>query len=253
MLTQKAKDLFAKLDMDFPAVAVKYCFAKPETVPHTDQKLTFCQYVKEAQVTGKAFYITKEDDTCFGKMVLGMIPKPPLEASGQAGYDFGVFRTQGANARLYNTFPTLVPGSVNYVIFSPVAVCDFDPDLVICVANTDQADIIMRATSYISGDLWESKSSHVLSCAWMYVYPYLSGKVNFCITGMHHGMKRRKMYPQGRHIIAIPYEKLDEVVTALGEMDWTLIAMREDPESKALLKAKMDHWKEMDTNAIMKE
>ena len=30
MLTQKAKDLFAKLQMEFPAVAIKYCFAQPE-------------------------------------------------------------------------------------------------------------------------------------------------------------------------------------------------------------------------------
>ena len=253
MLSQKAKDLFAKLDMQFPPVAIKYCYAQPEGIPRVDKTLSFCQFVKEAQDTGKAFYITQEDDNCFGRMALGMIPKPPFEASGQAGYDFGVFRTQGANARLYNTFPTLVPGSVNYVIFAPVAVCDFDPDLVYCVANTDQADILMRATSYISGDLWESKSAHVLSCPWMYVYPYLSGKVNFCISGMHHGLKRRKIYPQGLHLIAIPYQKLDEVVTALGEMDWKLIAMREDEEGKALLKAKMDHWKEMNKDAILKE
>lgn len=253
MLTQKAKDLFAKLHMEFPAVAIKYCYACPEGVPRTDKSLSFCQYVKEAQDTGKAFYITKEDDNCFGKMVLGMVPKPPFEASGQAGFDFGVFRTQGANARLYNTFPTLVPGSVNYVIFSPVAVCDFDPDLVICVADTDQADILMRATSYISGDLWESRSSCVLSCDWTYVYPYLSGKVNFCITGMHHGMKRRKVYPKGMHIIAIPYQKLQEVIMALDEMDWELIAMREDEEGKAILKAKMDHWREMDPHAVLKK
>lgn len=70
----------------------------------------------------------------------------------------------------------------------------------------------MRATSYISGDLWESKSSCVLSCAWMYAYPYIEGKVSFCITGMHHGVKRRKLYPEGRHMISIPYQKLDEVV-----------------------------------------
>ena len=103
----------------------------------------------------------------------------------------------------------------------------------------------MRATSYISGDLWESRSSCVVSCAWTFAYPYLSGKVNTCITGMHHGMRRRKTYPKGLHIISIPYQKLDEVVQALGEMDWELLAMREDPESKALLREKMDRWQEM--------
>ena len=204
MLSQKAKDLFAKLEMDYPAVAIKYSYAMPENTTHTDKTLSFCEFVKEAQVTGKKFFITKDDDNCFGKMALGMIPKPPLGASGQAGYDFGVFKTPAPNARIYNSMTTLVPGSVNFVIFSPVAICDFDPDLIICVAEVEKAEIIMRATSYISGDFWESKCSSVLSCAWMYSYPYVSGKVNFCITGMHHGMKRRGTYPPGRHIIAIP-------------------------------------------------
>ena len=175
MLSQKAKDLFAKLEMDYPAVAIKYSYAMPENTTHTDKTLSFCEFVKEAQVTGKKFFITKDDDNCFGKMALGMIPKPPLGASGQAGYNFGVFKTPAPNARIYNSMTTLVPGSVNFVIFSPVAICDFDPDLIICVAEVEKAEIIMRATSYISGDFWESKCSSVLSCAWMYSYPYVSG------------------------------------------------------------------------------
>ena len=72
-----------------------------------------------------------------------MIEKPPFAASGQAGYDFGVYRTQAPNARLYDMIPTLVRGSVNYVLFSPVSICDYDPDIIITVANT-KSDIIMR-------------------------------------------------------------------------------------------------------------
>ena len=87
----------------------------------------------------------------------------------------------------------------------------------------------------------------------MYAYPYISGKVNYCITGMHHGMKRRKVYPPGLHIIAIPYQKLLEVVTALAEMDWELIAMKEDPESKAVLAEKMARWQEMSPDFVLKK
>lgn len=253
MLSQTAKDLFAKLGMEYPAVALKYCYAQPEGVEHIGKTLSFCEFVKEAQTTGKKFFITKEDDNCFGKMVLGMIDKPGLGASGQAGYDFGVFKSPAPNARLYNVMTTIVPGSVNFVVFCPIAMCDFDPDLVICVAETEQAEILMRATSYISGDLWETKCSSVLSCAWMYSYPYVSGKVNSCITGLHHGMKRRKTYPAGRHIIAIPYQKLHEVVQALEEMPWELIAMKEDPESKAELKVRMDRWQTMSPDFLLKE
>ena len=48
MLSQKAKDLFAKLEMDYPAVAIKYSYAMPENTTHTDKTLSFCEFVKEA-------------------------------------------------------------------------------------------------------------------------------------------------------------------------------------------------------------
>jgi uncharacterized protein (DUF169 family) len=245
MLSEEEKKQFARLELDYSPIAIKFSYCQPEGVERTDEVLSFCQYMKKAQTENRKFYITKEDDDCCGKIALGMVPKDPFTVSGIAGVDFEVFRTEAANIRLHNTYPVINPGTVRFVEFCPVALCDFDPDLVVCVANVSKADIIMRATSYISGDLWECRTSCVMSCAWTYAYPYLTGKVNFCTTGMHHGMKRRGVYPEGLHIISIPYQKLDEVVKALGEMPWTLIALRQDEESKAELKRRMDHWKEL--------
>jgi hypothetical protein len=79
----------------------------------------------------------------------------------------------------------------------------------------------------------------------MYAYPVISGKVNHITTGYYHGMKRRKTYPPGLRLIAIPYQKIDEIVTALEEMQWVPIAFREDEESKVELKRRMEHWQEM--------
>lgn len=246
MLSNKAIELFEKLKMEYPALALKYHAVKPQNVSaYEGENLAFCQYVKHAQVTGKTFYITKDNDACYGKMVMGMIPKPAMTASGQAGYDFEIYRTPIACQQLYQKLPVLMPGTVNYVQFAQVSICDFDPDLIICVADLPQSDILMRATSYISGDLWESKSSPVISCAWVYAYPVISGKVNHITTGYYHGLKRRKTYPAGLRIIAIPFQKIDEVVTALEQMEWTPIAFREDEESKAELKRRMDHWQDM--------
>lgn len=245
MLSDKAKKMFNKLNLEHPAVAIKYCVVKPKDIEQQKQNASFCEYIKIAQTTGKTFYISKENDQCFGKMVLGMIEKPAVGASGQAGYDFGVYKTPIACQKLYQQLPTLVPGAVNYVIFSPVATCEFDPDLIIAIADIPKADIIMRATSFISGDLWQSLSSPVISCAWLYAYPIISGKVNFITTGMYHGLKRRKTYPAGLKIISIPFNKIDEVVTALDQMDWTTIAFREDSESVEELKRRMDNWGKM--------
>lgn len=245
MISQNLKELIGKLPLKYEAVALKYCFEKPDCPEFDGKKSAFCTYVNYAQTSGKKFYISKEHDECYGKLAMGMIEKPPVTASGQAGFDFGCYATPGACRNLYQKLPMIEPHTVNYVEFSPVKDCDFDPDLIVFVADLPAADIIMRATSWISGDFWESISSPVLSCSWMYAYPVISGKVNHITTGFYHGLKRRKIYPEGLRMISVPYQKLPEFEKALGEMNWTLIAFRDDEESRADLAKKMAHWQEM--------
>jgi uncharacterized protein (DUF169 family) len=245
MLSDKAKEMFIKLNLTIPAVAIQYLPVKPENTEYCEKKLAFCQFVREAQKTGSKFYISKENDACYGKMVLGMIPKPPVTASGQAGLDFGIYKTRSACMKLYQKLPVLVPGAVNYVVFAPLSICDFNPDLIVIFADIEKAEIIMRATTYISGDFWESISTPVLSCCWMYAYPLISGKVNHITTGFYHGLRRRKTIKAGLRMISIPFNKIDEVVASLDEMDWTTIAFREDEESKMELQRRIDNWQKM--------
>ena len=245
-MIEKMKKAFSLLDLEYCPVAVKFRFDRPKDVPRTDETLSFCQFLKKAQTEKRRFYTTQEDDNCCGKLPLGMVPREGFPVSGIVGVDFEVFRSPAPNVRVHNSYPVLNPGTVRYVEFCPVELCDFYPDLVLFTADVYHAEILMRASSYISGDLWESKTSSIMSCAWTYVYPYMSGKINFCITGMHHGMRRRKVYPAGLHIISIPYQKLDEVVTALLEMPKDTIAMRDDESSRKELQSRMDHWKEIE-------
>lgn len=37
-------------------------------------------FLRKAQDDDLAFYVGKEDDNCFGKVITGMIPKEPFEA-----------------------------------------------------------------------------------------------------------------------------------------------------------------------------
>ena len=233
-ISDENKKTLMALPCKYVPVAVKFYAVKPENFglkyKHTDKRMSLCQFVSYAQKTHSSFYIDKTNEDCMGRTVLGMVQEPPLGASGQAGFDFGVFRNQDANSRLYYNIPTAIRDTINYVIFSPIDQCEFNPD------------IVMRATSYISGDLWESKSSSVLSCAWTYMYTWLSGKVNHCQTGMHHGMGRRKVYPKGLHIVSVPYQKLDEVCLALRQMDWQLISFRPNDKDQDELRRRMRNW-----------
>lgn len=251
-ISDENKKTLMALPCKYVPVAVKFYAVKPENFglkyKHTDKRMSLCQFVSYAQKTHSSFYIDKTNEDCMGRTVLGMVQEPPLGASGQAGFDFGVFRNQDANSRLYYNIPIAIRDTINYVIFSPIDQCEFNPDVVVFVGDSDMADIVMRATSYISGDLWESKSSSVLSCAWTYIYTWLSGKVNHCQTGMHHGMGRRKVYPKGLHIVSVPYQKLDEVCLALRQMDWQLISFRPNDKDQDELRRRMRNW-----NALSKQ
>lgn len=251
-ISDENKKTLMALPCKYVPVAVKFYAVKPENFglkyKHTDKRMSLCQFVSYAQKTHSSFYIDKTNEDCMGRTVLGMVQEPPLGASGQAGFDFGVFRNQDANSRLYYNIPIAIHDTINYVIFSPIDQCEFNPDVVVFVGDSDMADIVMRATSYISGDLWESKSSSVLSCAWTYMYTWLSGKVNHCQTGMHHGMGRRKVYPKGLHIVSVPYQKLDEVCLALRQMDWQLISFRPNDKDQDELRRRMRNW-----NALSKQ
>jgi uncharacterized protein (DUF169 family) len=84
MLSDKAKELFEKLRLDYSPVALKFTPLKPEGVPLTEAKMSLCQFVSETQQTGKKFCIGVANEDCVGKMVLGMQAVPPIGASGQA-------------------------------------------------------------------------------------------------------------------------------------------------------------------------
>jgi hypothetical protein len=50
------------------------------------------------------------------------------------------------------------------------------------------------------------------------------------MTGLGHGMKRRKLFPEGRQIASIPFDLLPSVLKTLREMPWVLPAYK--PEGK---------------------
>jgi len=56
----------------------------------------------------------------------------------------------------------------------------------------------------------------------------LSGKLNYSVTGLGHGMKRRKLYPEGRQIVSIPFDLLPSILKTLHEMPWVLPAYKPD-------------------------
>jgi uncharacterized protein (DUF169 family) len=217
--TQQDLSIFNKFNFEKKPVGVKFLPSKPNGIERLDKILDFCEMLKEAQERGP-FYVTKENFTCIGPLILGMVEHEPVFESGQVGPKLEVFKETRANRRLYDEIPRLKKSAVNYVAFSPLDKLTFDPDVLIVMANTGQAEILLRARSYTTGKMWSAKGTPVAGCAWLYVYPYLSGELNFTVTGFGFGMKSRQLFPEGLILMSIPWDLLPSLTSNLQDMKW---------------------------------
>ncbi|MEM2465313.1 MAG: DUF169 domain-containing protein [Candidatus Bathyarchaeia archaeon] len=223
-MRQLSSDLsiLKKFEFKYSPVGVKFLFRKPDGIEQLNKTLPFCQMIREAQERGTPFYFTKENEDCFGKSVLGMEDTPIFAEAGIIGEKFEIFEEARANKRIYQYVPKLPRGTVNYVAFSAIDTLTYEPDLLILMATPSQAEIVLRALSYSTGELWESKTTPVLGCAWIYIYPYLSGKINYIVTGMTFGMKSKEIYPEGWILITIPWDRMPIIIQNLKKMKWIL-------------------------------
>ena len=166
-------------------VGVYFSYHKPEGIEKLDKQLGLCEMIKEAQQRGKPFYFTGEEENCVGKIFLGMGPDRPHHSDGGLlGVKLELFQQGRANLRVRSFVPTLDRGSVNYVVMSPLDKMEFEPDLLIFVVPPSQGEILLRAMTYSTGEMYESRGTAVGNCASVFVYPYLTGKVNFNVTGL---------------------------------------------------------------------
>lgn len=211
--------ILEKFDFERPPVGVKYMPFRPEGLPRPDKKLDFCEMLVEAQA-GKAFYVTKDDFTCIGAILLGMAEGDPRYESGNIGPRIGVFKDDRANRRIYQYLPRLPKNSIRYLAFAPLDKMTFEPDILILMTSTSQAEIFNRARSYTTGEVWTARGTTVAGCAWLYIYPYLTGDINFTVTGFGFGMKARRLFPENHILLTIPWDRLPDVMKNLAEMEW---------------------------------
>ena len=212
--------IFDKFNFERKPVGIKFLPYKPEEIERIKKSLYFCEMFKEAQ-TSAPFYVQREDFHCTEPLTLGMEDPDPVLLSGLVGEMDDLYDELRANQKIYQLVPRMLKGSVKSVVFSSVGQLTFDPDvLVITTDNVDQARIILRALVFSTGETWSSKGTPVLACSWLYVYPYLSGEVNYTVTGVSMGMQTLKVLPQGLMLISIPWQKLPMIMENLQKMNW---------------------------------
>jgi len=228
MLTKEDFSILDKFAFDVPPVAVKFLADRPDMRERLGEKMALCEMLKKAQ-EGEAFFADQENHTCeAGLHVLGQADASGPFVSGEFGAGLRIFEGSRAASRLYGYLPRIAKGVANYIAFSPLNKLAFDPDVLILLAKTSQTEILLRASSYRTGKMWVSRFSPAIGCAWIYAYPYLTGELNYAMTGLGHGMKRRNLFPEGRQLVSIPFDLLPSILQALQDMPWVLPAYEPD-------------------------
>ena len=214
--------VFKKFNFERPPVGVKFLLNRPQGIKKLGKKnLAFCEMLGEAHKS-PPFYAAEDNFPCMGPSLMGMREFDPIFASGQVGARDKIFQEARANRRLYDYLPKLDKGTVRYVAFAPLDQLTFTPDVFIITAKVEQAEILFRAICYSTGQMITSRIMPVLMCAWLYLYPFVSGQMNYSVSGIGAGMKSRQALPEGLVLISLPYDLLPMVVENLENMDWTL-------------------------------
>ena len=210
--------IFNKFKFERQPVGVKFLRTRPRGVRRLDKILDFCEMLVEAQ-NGSPFYAAKENFGCkIGPLTLGMVNRDPVFESGRVGPKLEIFRDARANRGIYEVAPRLGSGTVKYVAFSSLDKLSFEPDVLIITANLSQIEILLRAMSYSSGKMWSSMGTVVMGCAWLYIYPYLSGELNLTLPSF--GMTARNLFSEGLLPVSIPRGLLPRLTKDLQDMHW---------------------------------
>jgi len=146
-------------------------------------------------------------------------PEPAL-ASGQFAAEEDIFNEARASRKMYQNLPKMLKGSVRYVALSPIDQLPFDPDVLVITANVSQAQTLLRSIGYSTGDMFYSRGTPVISCSWIFIYPVVSGEMNFTITGLGLGMEKLDAFTPGLILISVSWNLLPTMTENLQEMTW---------------------------------
>lgn len=210
-----------KFDFEYAPVGVKFLLNRPKGIEQTDKQMPICRMFREAQES-QPFYAAQDNFSCVDTLVLGLIEPEPIYEAGMIGAKERIYQEARANSRIYNYIQKIPRNTIRYVAFSSLDKLSFDPDLLILTAKPSQAEIVLRAISYSIGKPITSKCTPVLMCAWLFAYPYLSGELNYTVTGIGYGMRMQKILPEGLFLISVPFDLIPMLLENLQEMDWVL-------------------------------
>lgn len=214
-----AKKLKKELNLENSPVAIKFILKKeglPENIFKIENKLRHCEMVKKAS-EGEIFYSTTDEQLCKGgSAALGLEELPKKIKSGEFYYELGRFKSIGSAKRTIDKVPKIDLNSYG-IIYSPLELADFEPDVVIILANPKQAMKLSQAIIYTLGGRMEADFSGIQSvCADVVAGPFINKRPNISL-GCTGSRKIAKINDE-ELIIGLNGENIGCVINALNNI-----------------------------------
>lgn len=190
----------------------------PEAFEAMKKKRTpmpLCQGVSLARRYGWKVLLGSEEMTCpLGALAMGFVPPKDRYMSGEAEVPFWV-RSKEARAKIAANLPKLEHGRYAYIMASPLAEADFEPQLVIIYGNPAQMMRLVQAVIYMTGDAVVSNSLGAVGCGTYVSKALITGECQMVVCGA--GDRIFALTQDDEMAFTIPAAKLDEVVTGLED------------------------------------
>jgi uncharacterized protein (DUF169 family) len=182
-----------------------------------DTKSRYCQAVMRA-TRGEKVILSADNISCAAAAAaFGLKPLHPKLASGEAHFNVGTFGTQEAAKKMMGDMSRLSWGDYNFVLIAPLALAEFEPDVVLVEAPPENLMWLALAYIYTTGERLQFSTSIVqATCVDCTVIPFTGGKINATLGCS--GCREATDLHVTENMIGIPYASLSPLVDNLVNM-----------------------------------
>ncbi|MCK9151687.1 DUF169 domain-containing protein [Methanobacterium alcaliphilum] len=216
VVSQKIKE---SLNLEKSPVAIKFVLREkdlPEGIDKIESPMRHCEMVQAAS-QGNIFYATASAQACKGgAAAIGIGEAPAKLKTGEFYYDLGRFSSLGSGKRTIDSIPK-IDMDVYAILYSPLEKSNFDPDVIVIIANPAQAMKLSQALVYTLGGRVEADFSGIQSiCADAVAGPFMRKRPN--ITLGCSGSRQYADIKDDEVIVGLTGENIGCVVNALHEI-----------------------------------
>ena len=208
----KSNKLIEVLGLDYHPIGVKYTELPPKNME--ENKYTVCGAIIQTSKGEKNIVLSRDSCACpGGVMHIGLgevkVPVKFLVEGEKLWANVRAFLRASTSSRKIAEPPKLLG---KFVIFYPLKLNLYEPDLIIILANPEQACRLATLNQFWDGiqNSFEFRGS---LCWSSITYPIVTG--NFNITTGDITARRMENYDPNILIVSIPIERLDKILSAI--------------------------------------